>query len=120
MSAFDFKDMETGKKYRFTTEEKRTAFIENGMRPCDLEFADDRDQEVDVSDSPVITANIDAKPVNMSLTIDAIGASIAEVTKIALDRRVGMPVIRHLIDAQESIEQAFLYMTDKSYKGSAQ
>jgi hypothetical protein len=119
---FKFTHMETGKTYAFATEEQRDAFIEGG---CNEE--DDLPLNADVIDAPVIKEEMTrmevrqlGAPLSMSNTIDAMMKSMAEITKIAIDQQVGFTIIRHLLDAQESMEEAYLYLTDRSYKGRAE
>jgi hypothetical protein len=108
--------------FRFSTEKKRDVFISGGLKLQDLEVELNYEmlrEKGFVTDQQVISSALMKAP-SLSGTIDAMLESLTEVTKISIDQKVGAKIIHQLIYAQENLEKAFLYLTDKSYKGDAE
>ncbi len=98
--------------FAFDTEAERDDFIMSGCKSKDVLIA--HGDKSKSNDSSVIK-----KSPNMIVVLDGIVASLAEVTKMAIDARLPVAGIIKLMEAQGAIDRSIVYLTDASYKGGA-
>jgi hypothetical protein len=72
---------------------------------------------VHLKDVKITDQSVSKKKISLSGTVEALSDSTKNVINIAADYEMNVSAIKELLAAVEAFDSAYLYLTDRSYKG---